>query len=110
MKANAGIQADDLDGERAAEAGKPAAERKGDRERRVDVDAETARHALVVDGGAHLGAEARVLEREGKEERDRQPRGDEKQPIGGEADAHESDRSRADRTASATGCCRVPNT
>ena len=57
------IEADDVDGERAAEAGKPAAEREGDGERAIDVDAEPARHALVVDRGAHLGAEAGVFER-----------------------------------------------
>ena len=33
------------------------------REDAVDVDAEPARHALVVDRGAHLRAEARVFER-----------------------------------------------
>ena len=44
--------------ETAAESGKPAAERKRDGEKRVDVDAESARHALVVHRGAHLRAEA----------------------------------------------------
>ncbi len=64
MKREGGIEADDLDRERAAETGEPAAEREGDREDALDVDAEAARHALVVDGGAHLGAEARVFERQ----------------------------------------------
>src|SRR5262249_54942542 len=41
------IEADDLDGKRAAEARKPAAERKSDGEDAVDVDAQPARHALV---------------------------------------------------------------
>ena len=58
------IEADDLDGERAAEAGEPAAEREGDGEDAIDVDAEAARHALVVDRGAHLRAEAGVFERQ----------------------------------------------
>ena len=58
------IEADDLDRERAAEAGEPAAEREGEREGAVDIDAEAARHALVVDRGAHLRAEAGVFERD----------------------------------------------
>ena len=49
--------------------GKPAAEREGDGERAVDVDAEPARHALVVDRGAHLRAEARVFERRDEQQR-----------------------------------------
>ena len=46
------IGADDLDGERAAQPGKPAAEREGEHEGAVDVDAQAARHALVVHRGA----------------------------------------------------------
>src|SRR5262249_46026826 len=57
------IEPDDLDGERAAETGKPAAERKSDGEDAIDVDAQPPRHALVVDRGAHLRAEAGVFER-----------------------------------------------
>ena len=64
MKREGGIEPDDLDGQRAAEAGEAAAEREGDGEGAVDIDAEAARHALVVDRGAHLGAEAGVFERE----------------------------------------------
>ena len=40
--------------------GEAAAEREGEHEGAVDVDAQAARHALVVDRRAHLGAEARV--------------------------------------------------
>ncbi len=58
------IEPDHRDGERAAEAGKPAAERKGDREQAVDVDAEPARHALIVHRGAHLRAEAGRFDRD----------------------------------------------
>ena len=57
-----GIETDDLDGERAAQPGKPAAEREGDGEGAVDVDAEAARHALIVDRGAHAGAEPGVFD------------------------------------------------
>src|SRR5216683_1314805 len=55
-------EADHLDGERAAEARQPAAEGEGDGERAVDVDAQAARHALVVDRSPHLRAEARVFQ------------------------------------------------
>ena len=48
-----GIEADDLDAKRAAQSGEPAAERKGDGEYRIDVEAEPARHALIVDARAH---------------------------------------------------------
>src|SRR5207237_3395358 len=56
------IQSDDLDRQRAAQAGEPAAERKGDHEGAVEVDAQPARHALVIHGGAALTAEAGVLQ------------------------------------------------
>src|SRR5216683_3122564 len=56
------VEADHLDGERAAEARQPAAEGEGDGERAVDVDAQAARHALVVDRSPHLRAEARVFQ------------------------------------------------
>ena len=57
------IEPEHGDGERAAEAGKTAAERKGDREQAVDVDAEAARHALIVHRRAHLRAESRRIPR-----------------------------------------------
>src|SRR5712691_6111268 len=50
-KRERGIEADDLDCERSAEAREPAAQREGDHEGPVDVDSEAARHALVVHGG-----------------------------------------------------------
>src|ERR1051325_6064376 len=43
------IEPDDLDRGGATKTGEAAAEREGDHERAVDVDAEAARHALVVD-------------------------------------------------------------
>src|SRR6267143_539604 len=43
------VKADHLDGERAAQPRQSAAEGEGDGERAVDVDAQAARHALVVD-------------------------------------------------------------
>ncbi len=44
--------------------GEAAAERKGDGEQPVDIDAEPARHALVVHRGAHLRAEPRLFDRD----------------------------------------------
>ena len=67
------LEADNLDRERAAEAGEPGAEREGQRERAIDVDAEPARHALVIDRGAHLLAEAGKLQRQHEHQRDCQP-------------------------------------
>ena len=79
------IEADDLDRQRAAEPGQAAAQRKGDGKNLVDVDTERACHALVVDRGAHLRAEARVFERCGDESGDQQRHRDEKEAIGAEA-------------------------
>ena len=87
------IEPDQFDGERAAEAGKPAAEREGDGEQCVDIDAEPARHALVVDGGAHLRAEAGVFDGEDQQKRDQQRDADKEQPVNGEVQAGEGDRA-----------------
>ena len=81
------IEADDLDGKRAAEAGETAAERKCNGKYRLDVDAEAARHALIVDGGAYLRAEVRVLQHQHQQHHDHQSHGDQKQPVDAEADA-----------------------
>ena len=69
------------------------AEREGDRERAIDVDAEAARHALVVDRGAHLRAEAGVFERGDEQQRDRERDADEEQPV--DAEGEPEDRHRA---------------
>ena len=58
-----GSRPEDLGAERAAEAGQARAEREGEREHRVDVDAEAARDARVVDRGAQAAAEAGARER-----------------------------------------------
>ena len=87
------IEADDLDGKRPTEAGKTAAEREGDGEDAIDIDAEAARHALVVDRRAHLRAEAGVFERRDQEERDQQRNADQEQPVYADALAHDRDRA-----------------
>src|SRR5262249_31837024 len=85
------IEPDDLDGERAAEAREPAAERKSDGEHAIDVDAEPARHALVVDRGAHLRAEAGVFERRDQRRRDHDRHADQEQPVYAETLAPDRD-------------------
>ena len=97
-----GIEPDDLDRQRAAETGKPAADREGDGESALDIDAEPARHALVVDGGAHLGAEAGEFQPAHQRERDRGADQNQKQPIGRDVEPEYEERAaqefrRADR-------------
>src|SRR5947208_3384676 len=58
------IEADDLNRERAAKAREAAAKGEREHERTVDVDAEAARHALVVDRRAHLRTKAGFLQEE----------------------------------------------
>ena len=87
------IEADDLDRKRAAEPGKSGAEREGEREGAVDIDAETARHALVVDRGAHLLAEAGEFERQHQHQRHRKPDRHQEQAIDPESDAEIVDRT-----------------
>src|SRR5450830_83663 len=52
------IEAEDLDTERAAEPGQAGTESEGEREYPIDIDAETARHPLIIDGGAQAAAES----------------------------------------------------
>src|SRR6185312_4183274 len=54
-------QAEQLDGEPAAKRGKPGAQREGEREQPVDIDADRLGHAPVVDRGADLGADIGAL-------------------------------------------------
>ena len=54
------IEAEDFRTERAAEAGEAGAEGKCQPNMRVDIDAEPARDALVVDRGAQPAAETRL--------------------------------------------------
>ncbi len=68
------IEPQEFGAERAAEAREARAERERDGEHRIDVDAEPARDALVVDGGAQPAAEARLHQRELQRERRRSRR------------------------------------
>jgi hypothetical protein len=87
------IEADDLDRKRAAEAGQAAAEREGEREGRVHVDAEPTRHALVVDRGADLRTEAGVFERHHQQQRDHQRDPDQEQAVDPESEAEHRHRA-----------------
>ena len=87
-----GIESDDLDSQRATESGQTASKRERDRERSVDVDAETAGHAFIVDGRAHLGAESGVFDAQHQGRGDRQREPDQDQAIYREANAHEGER------------------
>src|SRR3984957_19620978 len=66
----------------AADSGHAAAERKGDGEQPVDIDAERFRHAAVVDGGANLGANAGALEGERDAEPDQKSDHDQENAVG----------------------------
>ena len=81
------IEAEDLGAERAAEAGEARADREGDGEHRIDVDAEAARHARVVDRRAQAAAEARAREHELQREGEEPAHHDDEQPVASDADA-----------------------
>src|SRR5665213_4300943 len=55
-------EAEQLDGEPAAECCQPRADRECKREQTVDVDANRLRHAPVIDRGSDFGADIRLLE------------------------------------------------
>ena len=62
LKREIRVEPDDLDRQRAAQPGEPAADRERHREHAVDVQTQPARHALIVDAGANLRAESRVVD------------------------------------------------
>ena len=64
------IEPEKLRAESAAECGHAAAEREGEGEQPVDIDAEQFHHLAVVDRGADLRADPRALEAEPEAERD----------------------------------------
>ena len=76
------VEAEKLGAEPAAHGRQPAADRKGDGEEVVDVDAERFGHAPVVDRGADLGAHPRALKAEPEPDHDRDPDRDEHDAVG----------------------------
>src|SRR3981189_2395155 len=77
-------EAEELDREPAAERREPAADRKGEREQPVDVDADRLRHAPVVDRGADLGAELGALKAVPQHGDQGGPDRDDEDPVGRE--------------------------
>ena len=67
------IQAQHVDGQRAAQPRQPRAERKRDAEQQADVDAHAGRRLLVVDRGAQLRAEPRPREQQTQRRRPSRP-------------------------------------
>src|SRR5262249_62348747 len=85
------IEPHDLDGERAAETRKPAAERKSNREHAIDIDAKATGHALVVDRSSYLRSEAREFKRSDQHGRDHYRNADQEEPVDAETLAHDRD-------------------
>ena len=85
------IEAEELGAEPAAERRHAAAEREGDGEQAIDIDADRFGHAPVVDGGADLGADPRALEAEPQPERDRHSDHDQEDAVGAVLDEAEID-------------------
>jgi hypothetical protein len=85
------IETKDLGAERAAKAGEPRADRERQPEHHADVDAEAARHALIIDRRAQPAAEARARADELQRDRKQRADADDEQPIAPDADAEHVD-------------------
>ncbi len=81
--------ADEIRGERSAQTGEPAAEREGQAEDAVDVDAERLRHAPVVHGRPHLGTETRALQAQHQRGGDEGADQDQEEAIGADLDTEQ---------------------
>src|SRR5450755_1130207 len=79
------IEAQDFGAERAAEAGEARPESEGERENPIDIDAQPARYAAVVDRGAQAAAETRVGKDELQRDRQQPANDDDHQPIAADA-------------------------
>ena len=87
MRGKVGSSPENFGAERTAEAGEAAAEAEGERKHPIDVDAEPARHAAVVDRGAQPAAEAGLGEDELQRDRQQSAQHDDQQPVAADADA-----------------------
>ena len=87
MSGKVGSRPEYFGAERAAEAGEAGAEGEGEGEHPIDVDAEPARHAAVVDRGAQPAAEAGLGEDELQRDRQQSAKDDDQQPVAADADA-----------------------
>src|SRR5450631_3819668 len=81
------VETQDLDTERATEAGQARPKGESERENPIDVDAEPARHPSIVDGGAQAAAEARVGKYELQPNRKQATDHDDEQPVAPDTDA-----------------------
>ena len=81
------IEAEDFGAERAAKSREPGAERERDAKHRADIDAESARHALIVNRGAQAAAEPRLGEHQLQCDRQRAAYHDDEQTIFAHPDA-----------------------
>src|SRR5262249_13280792 len=68
-------------GKRAAQPRKPAAESEGEGEDAVHIDADPARHSLIVDGRTDLRAEPGALDRRNQDKGDRERHADQEQTV-----------------------------
>src|SRR6187551_388387 len=84
-------EAEQLDGEPAAERGKPRPYREGQREQAVDIDADRFRHAPVVNSGTDLGADIGALECVPEHDDEHDAERDQKGPIAREITESEVD-------------------
>ena len=82
-----GSRPEQLDAERAAQAGEARADGEGRGEHRADGDAQPARHAGIVDGGAQAAAEAGAHQAELQAERQRAADHDQERAVDADIDA-----------------------
>ena len=85
------IEAEDLRAERPAKTCKARADRERHPEHHADIDAEAARHALIIDGRAQPAAEARAREYQLQPNRQQGADADDEQPVAPDADAEHVD-------------------
>ena len=85
------IETDNLHRERPSQSGQAASQRESNGKDALNIDAEPTRHALVVDGGAHLRTEPGKFKPRDKSDGHDKRQADEEQPINAEALAHERD-------------------
>ncbi len=85
------IEPEHLDAECAAQSGQGRAERERDAEHAIDIDAQAARGARVVDRGAQLRAEARMRDHPLQRKRDAQADRDQEQAVDADIESRQRD-------------------
>src|SRR5690606_28543250 len=92
VEAEGRIQSDDLDGKRATETCKAAAQRKRDAEDFLYLEDESFGHPLVVDGGADLRAKPGSFKAEHQKRGDEERDGNEENAVNTKSHAGDLDR------------------